>query len=232
MSSNWGYTLYGILAQFTDHTYIEKLHQQNSTPIHQFLEVLPNRTEAFWHICLLSDEAIYYVGEVIEKHDFFPAEHHQTNLQILEKSMSNPITETEFCQKYLVDDIADRRQTLQLLTPIGFKSQESYQIFPTVDLIIKSLWNHWQQFSTELSLEGEEVRNQIIDNTQILDYRLRSTRYSLKGNKIPSFSGNLVLKIHGPEPLVRLANLLLHFGEYSGLGMKTTLGMGGYRIKK
>lgn len=231
LSSRWGYNLYGVLAQCTDSAYIEALHQSNSTPIHQFLEVLPNRLEALWHIHLLTDDAICYFGEAIEGRDSFSVQQYHTNLEVLSRTVESALSETDFCHKYLVELPCERRQTFRFLTPIGFKSHEMYQIFPSEDLMIKSLWNHWQQQSTELSLEGNDVRTQLIDNIQIVDYRLQSTYFPLKGIKIPSFTGKLVLKIHGPEPLVRLVNLLTHFGEYSGLGMKTALGMGGYRLE-
>lgn len=231
LHSSWGYSLYGVLAQYTDSAYIEALHQINSTPIHQYLEVLPHRTEALWHIHLLTDDAICYFGKAIEGHESFSVQHYHTNLQVLSRNVEDALSETSFCQKHLVERPCERRQTLQFLTPIGFKSQDVYQIFPTEELIIKSLWDHWQQMSTTLSLEEEDVRAQLIENVQIVDYRLRSTRFPLKGVKIPSFTGKLVLKVHGPEPLVRLVNLLMYFGEYSGLGMKTALGMGGYRLE-
>lgn len=231
LSSNWGYSLYGVLAQCTNSAYIETLHQQNSTPIHQFLEVLPNRTEALWHIHLLNDDAIHFFGEAIEGRASFTVQQYHTNLQILTKNVEMALSETDFCHKHLVEFPCERRQTLQFLTPIGFKSHDAYQIFPTEELIIKSLWNHWQQHSTELSLEGDDVQRQLIENVQIVDYRLRSTHFPLKGVKIPSFTGKLILKIHGPAPLVRLVNLLTYFGEYSGVGMKTALGMGGYRLE-
>ena len=231
LSNSWGYSLYGVLAHSTDSAYMESLHQTNSTPIHQFLEILPNRTEALWHIHPLNDDAIHYFGKAIEGREYFSVQRYHTDLQILEKNIENALSETDFCQKYLIEQPCERRQTLQFLTPIGFKSQDTYQIFPTEELMIKSLWNHWQQHATEVLLEGEDVRTQLIENVQIVDYRLRSTRFPLKGVKIPSFTGKLVLKIHGPEALVRLVNLLTHFGEYSGLGMKTALGMGGYRLE-
>lgn len=231
LSNSWGYSLYGVLAQCIDSDYMEILHQQNSTPIHQFLEVLPNHTEALWHIHLLNDEAIHFVGEAIESREFFSVQQYHTKLQVLEKKEETVLSELSFCQKYLVERPSERRQTLHFLTPVGFKSQEVYQIFPTEELIIKSLWNHWQNYSTELPLEGDDVQAQLIDNVKIVDYRLRSTRFPLKGFNIPSFTGNIVLKIYGPESLVRLVNLLTHFGEYSGLGMKTALGMGGYRLE-
>lgn len=232
LHTNWGYSLYGILSQHTDTDFIAELHSRNETPLSQYLEVLPGGIEAIWHIHLLNEEAIYYFGETIKKYDSFPAEHHQTTLLIHEKHISEPVAEHDFCMQYLADQPVNRRQELEFITPVGFKSQEQYQIFPTVDLLLKSLWRNWQSFSRELQLDGDDVRDQLIQYTQIRDYQLKSVRYPLKGNKIPACKGKVVLYINGPEPLARIVSMLLAFGEYSGMGMKTALGMGGYRLKQ
>lgn len=230
LHSNWGYALYGILSENARSEYIADLHMRNDTPISQYLEVLPSGEHAYWHINLLGEEAIKEITAIFEANDRFEALHHQTTLQILEKELGPIVTETDFCRRYLVDLPAKRKLRLELLTPTGFKSQGTYQLFPSVEWMIKSLWRSWQSFAQEVLLEGDEVREQLIQYTHIRDYQLKSTRYPIKGNAIPAFKGNLTLYITGPEPLVRLVNMLLAFGEYSGMGIKTALGMGGYRL--
>ena len=230
LHTNWGYSLYGILCRHTDSDYIAELHSCNETPISQYLEVLPGYQEGIWHIHLLGEEAIHFFGETIQNNNSFPAEHHGTILQIVEKHIAAPISEHDFCMQYLTMGEAVRTHELEFITPVGFKSQEQYQIFPTVELMLKSLWRNWQSFSRELQLDGEDVRDQLIQYTQIRDYQLKSVRYPLKGNKIPACKGKVILQVHGPEPLARIVSMLLAFGEYSGIGMKTALGMGGCRI--
>lgn len=232
LHSNWGYSLYGILSQYTDSDYIADLHSRNETPISQYLEVLPGGLEGIWHINLLTDEAIDYFGKTLQDNQQFYSNYHQTTLEILDKQIINSISERDFCLQYLVEQEVGRRYELEFITPVGFKSQEQYQIFPTVELMLKSLWRNWQSFSRELRLEGDDVREQLIQYTQIKDYQLKSVRYPLKGNKIPACKGKIILQVHGPEPLVRIVSMLLAFGEYSGMGMKTALGMGGYHLKK
>ena len=230
LHSNWGYSLYGILCQHTDTDYIAELHSRNETPVSQYLEVLPGYEEAIWHIHLLGEEAIHYFGHTIATNDSFYSEHHQTALQIVDKQIGTPISEHDFCMQYLTEGEAVRRHELEFVTPVGFKSQEQYQIFPTVELMLKSLWRSWQAYSREVRLDGEDARDQLIQYTQIRDYQLKSVRYPLKGSKIPACKGKIILQVHGPEPLARIVSMLLAFGEYSGMGMKTALGMGGYRL--
>lgn len=232
MHSNWGYTLYGILSQNTDANYIAQLHQRNETPLSQYLETLPETSEAIWHINLLGEEAIYHWGASLKKQHSYQAAHHHTVLQVLEQNWEEPVSEHNFCYQYLVEHNANRLHKLHFLTPVGFKSQNQYQIFPTIELMLKSLWRSWQNYSQELKLDDDMVRDQLIQYTKIWEYQLKSARYPVKGNKIPAFRGDVVLSVHGPEPLARLVQLLLAFGEYSGMGMKTALGMGGYRLER
>ena len=61
----------------------------------------------------------------------------------------------------------------------------------------------------------------------IVDYSLRTVRYSLKGTKIPAFVGNIVMESRLSAPLQEIWQLLVALAPYSGIGIKTTLGMGG-----
>ena len=230
LHSNWGYALYGVLSSVADTTFVGDWHSRNDTPFSQYLEVLAGGTEAIWHIHLLGEEVIQNMSTVLQQQNSFAALHHNTTLEVLEQQWEPPLPEVTFCQQYLTERSAQRHITIELLTPASFKSQEQYQIFPTEELIIKSLWLSWQNYAQEVLLDGDDVREQLMQHVHITDYRLKSVRYPVKGSKIPSFQGKLKFYIAGPEPLVRLVNLLFAFGEYRGLGIKTALGMGGYRL--
>ena len=55
-------------------------------------------------------------------------------------------------------------------------------------------------------------------------------RFHLEGTSIPAFMGHMEVHINGPQPLVNLIHLLLRYGEYAGVGIKTAMGMGAMRI--
>ena len=61
---------------------------------------------------------------------------------------------------------------------------------------------------------------------------MRSTRFHLEGVTIPSFIGEVTIKITGPQMMVNLANMLAAFGEYAGIGIKTSIGMGAVEINR
>ena len=74
---------------------------------------------------------------------------------------------------------------------------------------------------------GELTEDALQQGLHIVDYNLRTTRYPLKETRIPSFQGSVTVEAHLAPPLLELWNALLSFAPYGGVGIKTTLGMGG-----
>ena len=68
--------------------------------------------------------------------------------------------------------------------------------------------------------------------TRITGYNLQSVYFPLKGRMIPAFTGSITLNAKLAAPLLQLLRGLLSFGSFSGVGIKTTLGMGGYHVKE
>ena len=72
----------------------------------------------------------------------------------------------------------------------------------------------------------EDALAELTEHARIIRYRLNSTFFSLEGVRIPSFLGTITIKITGTATMKRFAQMLLRFGEYSGVGIKTSIGMG------
>ena len=115
---------------------------------------------------------------------------------------------------------------VNFLSPTSFKIDEKYTLFPNIEAIYKNLIRKFDSFSTEFSIYDEDMLESLIDNTEIIGYNLRSTVYHLESIKIPSYIGNICIKIHGTQQMTQIVKLLLTFAEYSGTGIKTALGMG------
>lgn len=222
--AGWGYALYGMIASLADTEYMNYLHSADGFALHQY--ITGGGKSAQWVINLLGTEAYEQLGEIFTR-DKFAIDYYESNLRVTERQITT-ISEYDFCKQYLIQQEAQRRMKIKFVSPCSFKSQKRYQIFPKEDWIINSLWKHWQSYAKEIILDDAQAQQQIIDYTKIVGYSMHSTEYRLKGQKIPSFIGNLDIKIDGPDPLVRLVNLLLSFGTYSGVGIKNALGMGGY----
>ena len=48
----------------------------------------------------------------------------------------------------------------------------------------------------------------------------------MEGITIPAYKGNITVKMKGNDTISRYARLLFSFGEYSGVGIKSAIGMG------
>lgn len=231
-SYNWAYNLYGALMEKIDAEYAELLHLQGLKPISHYLEVISQGEEkqTIWNVNLLGAEAVETLTPIIEGTEKYFIEKYNTELKVAGIRSETTITEMEFVEKYFLGQNTPRRLDIFHVTPCSFRSNEQYVIFPSVELIIKSAVQKWNAFARETVINDPEAITQIIDYTRISSYNLNSSGYTLKENRIPAFLGRTSLSVRGPESMAKLFNLLIRFLEFSGLGIKASLGMGGCRI--
>ena len=63
------------------------------------------------------------------------------------------------------------------------------------------------------------------------EYNLRTRYFYLEQIRIKGFIGNMILKLKNKDSmLTQLLNFLILSSEYTGLGIKTALGMGGIEV--
>ena len=178
-----------------------------------------------WTLNTLNAEAKEKIADKIKKMEKVNIKYKEKEYKIVstkEKSISYKDLVKE---NYLKD--GSRRLKVSFLTPTSFKQDGRYVIFPTVRLIFQSLMLKFDKSSSDMEVFGKDILETFESYTEITMYKLRSTYFHLDGTKIPSFIGDITITIKGPAQLVNLANLLLKFGTYSGVGIKTGIGMGG-----
>ncbi len=225
----WGYFLYGILMERLNSQFADYMHEQSLKPISQFI-IRENSNSAIWKINMLDTVSSDAVIQAIEKCDELFCERIGTRLMLSDKEISEPVSSIDFCNRFLSGPKPQNNIEISFLTSCSFKSDENYCIFPSPELIIKSLVNKWNAFSVGFKLDDEDALNHLIEHTRIAKYELRSSLFYLKGVKIPSFLGKVTLSSSGSESLLRLFNLIISFSEFSGIGIKTALGMGGCEV--
>lgn len=110
-----------------------------------------------------------------------------------------------------------------------FIKYKSEKFTPDEKLIINSIYNKINKFSN-FELDNEVVLS-LIEHIKIVDYNLKSTRFNLEGLRIPSFVGNIKISTNKCSNKEKeYANLILNFAPYCGIGIKTSIGMGGVRV--
>lgn len=120
--------------------------------------------------------------------------------------------------------------SLQFLSPTGFKQNGLYINYPDIRLLFKNLMHKYEEAGFGEEGEDEETLHALVEEALVSQYHLRSTVFYLEGQKIPAFTGTLTLKMRGTQTLCNFARFLFRFGEYSGVGIKTALGMGAIKL--
>ena len=67
--------------------------------------------------------------------------------------------------------------------------------------------------------------------TIIRSYDLHTNLFHIEGHSIPGFSGTLEIRFCGNREVNCLAAALLQCAVYTGIGIKTALGMGAVRVR-
>ncbi|MDD4570261.1 MAG: CRISPR-associated endoribonuclease Cas6 [Tepidanaerobacteraceae bacterium] len=218
---------HGAMMEMIDTQYGETLHRDGLKPYSQHIEIENNIVK--WVINTLSQEARNkIINPLLDNLQSINLKHKDLILKVIEKNVRIKTYDQLLNEKYFSD--GNRYINVQFTTPTAFKSQDMYVFFPELRLIYQSLMNKYDNSSMDTSIYSKEVLEHLVNNSNITKYQLKSTVFHLEGVKIPSFIGQITIKINGPQAMVNLANLLFAYGEYSGIGIKSAIGMGSIRI--
>jgi len=105
-------------------------------------------------------------------------------------------------------------------------------IFPQESLILQSLISRWNVSFPEAPMDDEDAFQALLRGIHIVDYNLHTTRYPMKQVRLPAFQGRISIETRLPAPMMALWTTLYSFAPYAGIGVKTTLGMGGVSMMK
>ncbi|WP_143443227.1 CRISPR-associated endoribonuclease Cas6 [Lentilactobacillus parakefiri] len=140
-------------------------------------------------------------------------------------------SEKDLTERFYQEDAA-RIFNLDFISPTAFKSQNSFIFLPDIRLIFQSLMRKYEYVFSDTDHVDVELLDQIIQSTRIKHFKIKSEYYSIHQAFIPGFKGKIKLSCSGPQTLVNYVNLLLKFGEYAGIGVKTGLGMGAVLVNQ
>lgn len=228
LSYNSSSIMHGILMECISVEYGKKLHENGWKPFSQVIYEITEESFS-WNICTFTKEAKEEIIDKILNIDEFYMRHRDLKLQVCKKTL-HQFSYDSLMEEYYFKEQA-RNITIEFRTPTAFKSHGNYIFMPNVHLIFQSLINKYDSFSSVASVGSEETLEHIERYVSISRYRLRSVNFSLEGIRIPSFLGSITFSVRGPQQLVNLVKMLLIFGQYAGVGIKTALGMGCIQVK-
>lgn len=222
------YAFYSYLLSLLPTEVADFLHEQGETPMSQCLWYDRTTEQYCWKVSVFGDSLIGAVAPVLDELSELALNTGKVSLRCTEKTQFSSET---FVTTALSAPVSNRC-TLRLPVTASFKQNGRYVLLPQEHLILQSLLNKWNAFCPEIPLNDPDAVRMLENGIRISDYSLRSGRYPLKDQKIPGFYGSLTLRVSLPAPLMEIWNILCHFSEYSGVGIKTALGMGGVTLER
>lgn len=221
----WAYHLYAALLEGAPVEFGAASHRDGATPVSQYLSREGERL--VWRVTLLGGESEAALAPVLEAREAYRLNKEGVTLHVTRRSCDHIASVEEL---FLRSAGCSGLHRLTVRTPAAFRSRGVYQILPTPRLILQSLIKQWNGCFPCCPIEDEDGEGMETMAAGLLcrGYQLRDQRYFLKGNPIPGFGGNLTLDSIRLTGFHRtLADALLYFSGYAGIGIKTALGMGG-----
>lgn len=215
----------GVLMECITDDFADKMHISSIHPYSQFISSCDGCV--LWTVTALNIEARKNIIDVLASDSFVSVEikHKNITLDVEEKNIYE-ISYNQLLDKYYLCGKSCRYITLNLFTQTAFKSNGKYIIMPDSKLIFNNLVRKYDSVSDNTEIFDDTLAEYIKNHTEIVEYNLKSRKFAMEGITIPSFSGIIKIKLSGNTEFICLCNMLLDFAQYSGIGIKTAMGMG------
>lgn len=221
----------GVLMEQIDPEYAQYLHEQGMKPYSQYLEL---KDRPVWNICSLSEEAYERMIVPCMRDSFsricLKRRDEDRVISIIGRETEELQLDTLFRNFYSQDAPAVFR--LEFNSPTAFKKDGRYHFFPEMYNIYQSLMKRFDEVTDRGNMFSQDTLEQLTDATEICGYSLRSVHFSMEGIRIPAFMGSITIKLHGGQTMRNFARMLFEFGQYSGVGIKTAIGMGSMQFEE
>lgn len=227
--SSWGYWFYAALMEHIPEGMADMFHLPDRTPINQHLSISAREKSVHWVINLLGDEAEQGLLSHLESISELELRECEHPLKLVLNGKRS-FTDVNALWNHAAETPDATVHRLSIVTPTAFRSNHRYVIFPEIRLILQSLILRWNSLTPALGIGDEDVLKMMETQIWMRDYRLQTQRFEFKGQKIPGFCGTIWLQNRLPAPLLEIWKGLLLFSEFSGIGIKTALGMGAVEL--
>jgi CRISPR-associated endoribonuclease Cas6 len=121
---------------------------------------------------------------------------------------------------------------IDFLTPTTFKRGKGDYPLPDPYLIFKNLLKKWNAF-TSIKI-SRDIIEEVKKNVYISGCWIKTKKLDIEGlGKIIGFTGRVVLYIDtDDQEFIKILNALIQLAEFSGIGRKTTMGLGKVEVKQ
>lgn len=225
-----GSLFHGVIMENTDSDYAEKLHGMNLNPFSQFLYFDRSLDSYIWRINTLNTEAQEKILDRLEKIESIYLKHNGLEIPVKNRIRSQSVDMETFIHRIFISEVV-KTSTVRFLTPTAFKSKGKYINIPTPQLIFQSSAMKLNQFAQSIKTFDRSVFEILNDKSEIAHYRLQSKLFYVEKVRIRGFEGELKIFVGTNNEMRRLARMLLELSTYTGIGIKTGMGMGGVIVE-
>lgn len=222
-----GPMLQGVLMESIDTDYAEMLHSSPVNPYSQFV-VAPAASAVEWHIATLTSEAVERLAKPLLREEFseFVVRGLGRSATVSGRSLEL-LPLSEVVQTFYAAPPA-RRFRVEFVTPTGFKQSGEYVFQPDPRLVFQSLAQKYCAV-----VDGEEPEEGLVEefgrSIRLTAFRVASQQFAIGAARVPGFVGSATFTVRGADSFASYVAALLRFGEFSGCGIKTSMGMGAIR---
>lgn len=220
---NSGSIFQGLIMEMIDPDYGERLHHLSVNPYSQYIKRTKKGAE--WIITTLNQEAYEKIITPLLEVEQIDLKKKELKFSIYDRELKK-LSRQAFVEKHLFEQEEDNRLIFYFNSPTAFKRDNHYIFLPEVSLIFQSLMKKFDA-TGEDKIFTPELLEEIDRSVYISNYRLKSGLFYLEKTRIPGFTGRLELRSHTHKEVRRILKLLNQFSAYAGVGIKTSMGMGG-----
>jgi CRISPR-associated endoribonuclease Cas6 len=125
-----------------------------------------------------------------------------------------------------------KRFDLQFLTPTAFSQGRTFLPLPLPNLMFRSWLERWNHFAP-VYLGSDDLIEYLGGAIALSHHKIQTHTFRIHQGQTTGFKGDITLKVlgHADPLLANVANLLIHYTQFAGTGIKTRLGMGQSRIR-
>ena len=221
--------LQGVLFENISKDYAEFLHTQQRHPYSQF--IYKENEKLLWCVNALNDDAEREIIEPLLSESFraFEIKKQNKKIQVLEKEVFE-VRHQELVTEFYNSE-PEHIIRVEFITPTAFKQRGKYIFYPDLRLLYQSLMNKYSGILAEMEMLDEDILEMLAEKSEIKKYRLKSVLFPLEGISIPAFQGSVTIKINGADTIAAYARMLFRFGGFSGVGIKSAMGMGALKVQ-
>ena len=223
-----GSVLHGVLMELVGIEYAGQLHETGLRPYSQYIYFDKEKGQYIWRLSAVTAEAVERIlRPALDMPEKIFLKQKRGHIYIQDRTILEETSYEALMAKFWSGEAEYAQAKLRCVTTTSFKVDQQYTIFPEAFRIYRYLLRQWNQFTTFEMMDSEDLLAALESAAFIRDYNLRMSMYGLEGVKIRGFRGEIVMQFKRNLVMQRILSLLTYYSQFTGLGIKTALGMGG-----